>query len=355
MLRNAGFFLVFVIPVLVVLGAIGGSWAAGGAIAFVFAVVPAVDAIVGRDRRNPGEAMPPPWQRAWFDVPLFAWVAVQLLVQLWLVARVAAAPTWGLAEVLAIVSLGLMTGGIGITIAHELMHRSGRVPRALAEVLMSSVGYGHFCIEHVHGHHRNVATPADPASSRLGEGLWSFLPRTLVGGWRSAWAIECARLARAGHGPLHPGNRMLRYAASALAITAALAATLGPTGALAWLAQAAVAVFMLEIVNYVEHYGLSRERNADGRFERVQPWHSWNASLRVSNWLLFNLQRHSDHHFLASRPYWALRHYEDVPQLPAGYATMVLLALVPPLWRSVMDPRVAAARSAAVRSLPQAA
>lgn len=354
-MRSAGFFLVFVIPVLVVLGAIGGSWAAGAAIAFVFAVVPAADAIVGRDRRNPGQAAPPAWLRAWFDVPLFAWVVVQLAVQLWLVARVAVSPRIGADEVLAIVSLGLMTGGIGITVAHELMHRSQRLPRALAEVLMSSVGYGHFCIEHVHGHHRNVATPADPASSRLGEGLWSFLPRTLVGGWRSAWGIERQRLAREGHGPLHPGNRMLRYAATAIAIASAFAIALGPIGALAWAAQAAVAVLMLEIVNYVEHYGLQRERGGDGRFERVQPWHSWNASLCVSNWLLFNLQRHSDHHFLASRPYWALRHYEDVPQLPAGYATMVLLALVPPLWRRVMDPRVAAARSAPARLQPQAA
>lgn len=346
-MRVAGYFLVFAIPLLVIAGARAGAWYSGAAILFVFGVVPLLDAWVGRDARNP-EASPSA-SRWHFDVPLVTWVIVQLLVEVWLVARTSHAITIAsrldVSSVLAIVSLGLMTGGIGITIAHELMHRPQRWARALAELLMSSVAYAHFCIEHVHGHHRNVATPEDPASSRLGESLWAFLPRTVVGGFASAWGIEAERMRRAGRPALHPSNRMLRYAAVQAVVIGLLAATLGAVGVAVYLAQAAVAIAMLEIVNYVEHYGLVRARGAEGRYERVAPRHSWNANHRVSNWLLFNLQRHSDHHYLASRPYDALRHHDDVPQLPAGYATMVLLALVPPLWRRVMDPRVAAARA----------
>lgn len=346
-MRVAGYFLVFAIPLLVIAGARAGAGFSGAAIVFVFGVIPLLDAWVGRDARNPE---PSQGAARWhFDVPLVTWVIVQLFVQVWLIARtsrtLATSGELDMASVLAIISLGLMSGGIGITVAHELMHRPQRWARALAELLMGSVAYAHFCIEHVHGHHRHVATPLDPASSRLGESLWAFLPRTVVGGLRSAWRIEAERMRRAGRPVLHVGNRMLRYAAVQAVVLATLASTLGGIGIAVYLAQAAVAIAMLEIVNYVEHYGLARERTADGRYERVAPRHSWNANHRVSNWLLFNLQRHSDHHFLASRPYDALRHYDDVPQLPAGYATMVVLALVPPLWRRVMDPRVAKARA----------
>ena len=135
---------------------------------------------------------------------------------------------------------------------------------------------------------------------------------------------------------------MIRYVATQVVVYAVLGFVLGPWAIAYWLGQSVTAMVVLEIINYVEHYGLQRRELSPGRYERVKPWHSWNASHRVTNWLLFNLQRHSDHHYLASRPYYNLRHYDDVPQLPAGYATMIVVSLVPPLWRHVMDPRVAA-------------
>lgn len=346
-MRVAPYFVVLAIPLVIVLGVVRGSWAAGAGIAFVFVATPMLDLLLGRRRDNEGTSTTT--RARVHDVPLFLWIAIQAAVMIWLVDRVATSPGSALEHALAIVSLGLLTGGAGITVAHELMHRPGALERGLAEGLMSVVSYPHFTIEHVHGHHRNVATPRDPATSRLGESVYRFLPRTLVGGVTSAWRIEVERLDKRGLGVWSRENRMLRFACVQLAMYAAIALMWGVRGVLVWAAQAAIAIVLLELVNYVEHYGLARAAIGDGRFERVQPWHSWNASERFSNWLLFNLQRHSDHHFLAARPYETLRHYDDVPQLPAGYATMVLLALVPPLWHRVMDRRaIAAARGTAL-------
>jgi alkane 1-monooxygenase len=339
-MRYGGFFLVFVIPVLVVVGVLAGGWASGAVVAFVFGAVPAFDAWLGHERRN-AERDAAHARR--FDVPLVLWTVTQIAVLAWWITREADA---GLALALSTLSVGLMTGGIGITVAHELMHRSSRLERALAEVLMACVSYTHFCIEHVHGHHRNVATPRDPASSRFGESVYRYLPRTIFGGLASAWSIEAERMTRSGHAVWHWKNRMLRYAAVQVVLYTTLLATLGGGAAALWAAQSLIAIVLLEVINFIEHYGLERRELSPGKFERVQPRHSWNASHRVTNWLLFNLQRHSDHHFLASRPYDLLRHYDDVPQLPAGYATMVLVALVPPLWRRMMDPRVLALREA---------
>jgi len=343
-MRVAPYFVVLLIPIVIVLGVARGSWAAGAGIAFVFVATPLLDLLLGRRVDNDGTTVVT--RSRVHDVPLFLWVIVQATVTTWIVDRLVTAPGSALETALAIVSVGLMAGGAGITVAHELMHRPRALERGVAELQMSQVSYAHFCIEHVHGHHRHVATRLDPASSRLGESVYRFLPRTLAGGLASAWRIEAERMRRRGLGVLDPRNRMLRYAAVQLAMYGVVAFVWGPRGVLLWATQAAIAIVLLELVNYVEHYGLARRELGDGRFERVQPWHSWNASERFSNWLLFNLQRHSDHHFLAARPYETLRHYDDVPQLPAGYAGMVLLALVPPLWRRVMDPRARTATRA---------
>jgi alkane 1-monooxygenase len=239
------------------------------------------------------------------------------------------------------VSLGVISGSGGIVIAHELMHRASRFPRVLAEILMTQASYAHFCIEHVFGHHRHVATPLDPASSRRGEGVFAFVPRSIIGGIISAWRIETDRVARRGFAWSLADGRLRMPLVMALLYTA-VAAGFGVLGVFVFLTQSAIAVTLLEVINYLEHYGLTRREIEPGRYERVGPEHSWNSSHRVSNLYLFNLARHSDHHYLASRPYEALRHWDEheAPQLPSGYAAMLLLALVPPLWFKVMDPRV---------------
>ncbi|MCB9646564.1 MAG: alkane 1-monooxygenase [Deltaproteobacteria bacterium] len=332
------FGLVFIIPAVAALGlALGGLLPLLTA-ALVFVLVPVADALAPPALGNPeGDAVPARWA---FDAWLVLWVPAQLgLIGYGLVLTAGGARTP--AELLAAaLAVGLATGGGGITIAHELMHRRAAWARALAEVLMTSVTYPHFQVEHVLGHHRNVATPRDPASSRRGEGLYAFLPRTLVGGLVSAWRLEARRCRNLGLRRWSLADRRLRYALGLAATYAAVGALFGPAGVAFFAAQSVVAVLLLETINYVEHYGLARREVSPGRFERVRPAHSWNSPHRVSGLLLFNLPRHADHHYLASRPYPILRHMADSPQLPAGYAGMVLLALAPPLWRRVMDPRV---------------
>ncbi|MFO0666484.1 MAG: alkane 1-monooxygenase [Polyangiaceae bacterium] len=245
------------------------------------------------------------------------------------------------------VGLTIGTGfgtALAINVAHELMHRPGRLEQALASVLMLSASYPHFCIEHIYGHHKNVATPDDPATSRLGESLYAFMPRTLAGSLRSAWRIEWARV---GFGLR---NRMLAYFLLYVATLAGIYRATGSLGVIIFLGQSVVAVLLLESINYVEHYGLLRDVAASGRPERVKAHHSWNSPHRFSNWVLINLARHSDHHAAASRPFYALRHFDDVPQLPASYPAMILIALVPPLWFRLMGPRVERARR--IRALP---
>lgn len=348
MMRAVPFWFVYTVPAVALVGIALGGWHPLLTVAYVFGAIPLADHWVGRDDTNPGEASASTW---WFDAPLLLWVPCQLALLLLGLVMVTRAPGSVLDLASAAVAMGLVTGGAGITIAHELMHRSGRGERALAEVLMTSVTYPHFSIEHVYGHHKNVATTHDPATSRLGESIYAFLPRTILGGVVSAWRIERARAEKLGLSRLSLRSAFTRYALTLSAIYAGVYLAFGLEGVAFFFLQSFFAVALLELINYVEHYGLQRRELSPGRYERVQPYHSWNSSHRITNWLLFNLQRHSDHHYLASRPFHQLRHYDQVPQLPSGYAAMVWLALLPPLWRRVMDPRVEQAL-VSIASLP---
>ena len=199
-----------------------------------------------------------------------------------------------------------------------------------------------FFVEHNRGHHANVATPNDPASSRLGESVWQFIPRSVAGGFRSAWRLERTRLLKTGRSPWSTDNHILQAWLFSAVLFGSLLLAFGWAAAPWLLLQACIAFGLLELVNYVEHYGLLRERLANGRFERCLPRHSWNSDRLVTNIFLFHLQRHSDHHANPGRRYQTLRSNDEAPQLPYGYATMVLLALIPALWRAVMDKRVLA-------------
>jgi alkane 1-monooxygenase len=230
------------------------------------------------------------------------------------------------------VAVGGVTGSQGITFAHELGHSRSRLDRTIAWLLMVSVNYAHFMVEHYRGHHPRAATLADPASARRGESLWRFLPRTLVGSWRSAWQLEAQQLRQLRRGW---GRSPLLWAGAAQAgWLVALLLLAGPMGLLFWIVQGVYAVFLLETVNYIEHYGLVR---AGG--ERFGQQHAWNADHLLTNSLLANLQRHSDHHMHAWKPYAELEPLPG-PQLPTGYAGCLFLASVPPLWFRAMEPRL---------------
>ena len=310
--------------------------------AFVYIAMPLLDHWLGPDTRNP-----PDTAVAGLEGDTWYRSLTLCFVPLYYVAVVlgAALAVQHTAEPLVWLGLLLSVGsasGAAINAAHELGHKHPLLERWLARVTLAPVAYGHFYVEHNRGHHRRVATFEDPASSRLGESLWAFLPRTVLGSLQSAWHIEAARLAGHNLSPWHWRNECLQAWAMTVLVFGAITAWLGPWALLFLVLQAVYGFSLLEVVNYLEHYGLKRSVGADGKLQRCLPEHSWNSNHVVSNLFLYHLQRHSDHHAHPARRYQALRHFEQAPQLPNGYAGMVLLAYVPWLWFKVMDKRVLA-------------
>lgn len=306
----------------------------------VFIAFPILDIVVGLDNTNPPDSVLKYLEQdryyrwcTYIFIPI-QYAGLVLACYLWSSGGLSIVENIGLALTMGVV------GGIAINTAHELGHKRASSEKWLSRVALAQTGYGHFFIEHNRGHHVRVATPEDPASSRLGESFWAFLPRTVAGSLRSAWGIECARLDRLGKSHWSLRNDVLGAWAMTVVLFAALAIVFGPVVLPYLLVQAVIGFSLLEVVNYLEHYGLLRQKREDGRYERCLPEHSWNSNNVASNVLLYHLQRHSDHHANPTRRYQALRHMDEAPQLPTGYAGMIVLAWVPPLWRRVMDKRL---------------
>lgn len=297
-----------------------------------------------RDPAPPAE----PWP---FAVALHAVLPLQVAILgfgLWRLT-LAPDPATVLDWIGIVLLMGSTAGSFGITTAHELVHRRAGWERATGIALLLIAHIPHFRIEHVHNHHPNVGTPKDPATAREGESVYAFFPRSVIGQYRSAWGIEADRMRRRGRAAYGPGNRMLHYLAMQAVLDVGVLLVFGWAGLAVLLAQALIAVWLLETVNYIEHYGLSRRPlDADGhRFEKLTARHSWNAGQVATNAVLFNLGLHSAHHTEAARPYPALYNSADLPQLPTGYSGTVMLAMNPPLWFRIMAPRLAAARGGA--------
>jgi alkane 1-monooxygenase len=238
----------------------------------------------------------------------------------------------------AVLTTGVTGGVFGTLAAHEMIHSPSRAERALGTVMLGGVSCLHFRIAHLHLHHRLAATPADPSTARQGESFYRFLFRSLVGQWHGAFLFERRRATQRGQSVV--ANRAIRYVAATAALYGIIASVLGTNAVLFQLLQSVVAILVLELFNYVAHYGMVRAGLPGGGCEPIGPHHSWNTSQRFNNWALFNGGHHSDHHKAPSRPYQHLHAVDDTPQLPSGYAGTMVLALIPPLWRHVMDPRV---------------
>jgi alkane 1-monooxygenase len=308
----------------------------------VFAIFPVLDLLVGMDAANPPDSL-----IKWLEQDRYYRWCIYLYIPLQYAGLVFACWMWSSGELSIIEDIGLaltmsMVSGIAINTAHELGHKRASSERWLSKVALAQSGYGHFFIEHNRGHHVRVATPEDPASSRLGESFWAFLPRTVIGSLRSAWELEGVRLDRLGKSHWNPHNDILGAWAMTVVLFGALVAGFGLVVLPYLLIQAVIGFSLLEVVNYLEHYGLLRQRREDRRYERTAPEHSWNSNSVASNVLLYHLQRHSDHHANPIRRYQALRHHDEAPQLPTGYAGMIVTAVIPPLWRRIMDHRVLA-------------
>ncbi|MBU9556877.1 alkane 1-monooxygenase [Burkholderia multivorans] len=309
---------------------------------FAFGVIPVLDTLIGDDRDNPPEDVVPHLERERYYRLIVYLATLVEYVAFFMCVRIVGTHALAWYDYVGFaLSLGAATG-ISINTAHELGHKTNRFERWLAKITLAPVAYGHFFVEHNRGHHVRVATAEDPASARYGESFWAFLPRTVVGSVRSAWRLERTRLARLGRSPWTWRNEVL-HAWAMTVVVWGIAIAIGGVVAIPFLViQAVYGASLLEVVNYVEHYGLGRRKLPNGRYERCTPQHSWNSNHVVTNLFLYQLQRHADHHANPTRSYQALRHFDDAPQLPAGYATMILLAYVPPLWYRVMNPRVVA-------------
>ena len=308
-----------------------------------YGLMPLLDALIGEDENNPPEAVVPQLEAdryyrwlTWATVPLH--FAALVGCAWWVGTRDL---SWWAVLLLAYVAGA--GSGLGLNTGHELGHKRTAVEQWLARLVLAVPAYGHFTVEHGRGHHRFVSTPEDHASARMGETIYRFALREVPGGIRRAWRLESERLRQAGTSPWNLAeNAMLQSYAVTLLLQAGLVAAFGWVMVPFLVVHNLVAWWQLTSANYVEHYGLLRERGPDGRYEPPRPHHSWNTNHLVTNLATFHLQRHSDHHAWPSRRYQSLRHFEDLPQLPSGYFGMFPLSYVPWLWFRVMDPRLLA-------------
>lgn len=306
----------------------------------------ALDGLLGLNSENPSTEIETErlfWHRA-ITIVWFPLQALAIFGSIWIATH--SGHLSGLEKLGLFFGVGVLSGTIGIVYAHELLHQKTALERWLGDLLLASVLYSHFRTEHLLVHHAWVATPRDAVSARYNEGFYRFFGRVLRESLSSAWRAEARMLARAGRPRWDRRNPFWRYGALQLAMLA-LALAIGGVQGLFWFAfQAFVAIWQLELTNYVEHYGLTRQHLGDGRYEHIRPRHSWNASHTASNWLLINLQRHSDHHTRPDRRFPLLQTYaeDEAPQLPLGYPAMTFVAMVPRWWRRRMNPRVRAWR-----------
>ncbi|MEP1522369.1 alkane 1-monooxygenase [Ascidiaceihabitans sp.] len=301
-----------------------------------------LDAAIGLNTEN-GDLDATDDDLFWYSAITIAWVPLQFLTLFGMIWYVAPAEHLSsLEKVVLFFGVGVITGTVGINYSHELMHQKNKLERFMGDALLAMVLYSHFRSEHLLVHHRYVATPKDPVTARWNESFYRFYPRVLRQSLLSAWNAEKGMLARKDLPWFDRSNPFFKYWALQGGCIGLAVILGGWTGLALFLIQAGVAIWQLELVNYVEHYGLTRKHLGDGKYEHVHPHHSWNAAHKASNWLLINLQRHSDHHYKPDRRFPVLQNYTDAqaPQLPYGYPVMTVAAMFPPLWRKVMHPRV---------------
>jgi alkane 1-monooxygenase len=347
-IKAIGYLAAFAVPALMPLSAWLGQFYSAVNIAAIlpivvlYVVLPVLDYLIGRDAHNPDAASSALLERQSYYKALTLMCVPIYLATLFYSAHVfctGGLSIWG--QIAWTLSQGVVGGVLAINVAHELIHKSNKLEQTAGGVLLASVCYGGFKIEHVRGHHVHVSTPLDASSARLGQTVYGFVAQAVPRNMLAAIKLEANRLNKLGLSAWHYRNEFLQWMMVSILIASALTYLWGIAGLLFFIGQSIGAFVSLEVINYIEHYGLSREKLADGRFERTTHLHSWNSNYLLTNLILFQLQRHSDHHENPKRRYQSLVHYDESPQLPGGYASMFLLALVPPLWFSIIDPLVA--------------
>jgi alkane 1-monooxygenase len=340
-MKDLKYFLAYLLPISAFIGFYFRGPLSGGSVYLAFVIIPLVELFIpGKKDNLPPEEEERRRKSPFFDWLLYANVPILyslLAYYLYLLSQIQL--THG--EVIGLtINMGVVLGAMGINVAHELGHRNKAHERLMAKLMLLPALYMHFTIEHNYGHHRYVGTPEDPATARRGEMLYVFWWRSITQSWLHAWKLEKIRLSRAGRPFLSLENEMIRLHLIEGAYLILLGSLLGPFVLSCAILAALAGIFLLETVNYIEHYGLMRKRLPSGRYEKVERFHSWNSNHELGRIFLYELTRHADHHYKATRKYQVLRHFEESPQLPYGYPASMLLALVPPLWFYMMNRKV---------------
>lgn len=343
--RALRYITVMIFPVVAFLSfQLKGGWLFSTLI-LAFVIIPLVELIFTPDDRNLSAEEEERFKNHWlFDVMIYLVVPFHFVLLYKFLELIHAGNLAWFEIVGAIGTMGTFCGAFGINIGHELGHRRERHHRIVANMLLATSLNAHFYVQHNRGHHRYVSTPIDPETARFKESLYAFWWRSVITGYGHAWSIQLSELKKSNRSFFSSKNDMLWFQLLQVALLAIITVFYGWLVLAAFVAAALMGILMLATINYIEHYGLLRREVAEGRYERVMPHHSWNSNHILGRLVLFELSRHSDHHYKASRKYQILRHHEESPQMPTGYPGMMILSLVPFLWFRVMDPRVESSR-----------
>jgi alkane 1-monooxygenase len=342
-MKDTKYFLAYLLPIAGCLGIYYGGYLAPGAFYVGFVALPILEFFLPASKNNHSEEEENERkENVFFDILLWLNLPLLYILVYFALYKFSMGQMNNIEALLAMLNVGVVAGTSGINVAHELGHRSNKFEQTISKLLLLPELYMHFFVEHNLGHHKNVATDADPASSRLGENIYAFWFRSVTQSWISAWHIQTDLLKKQKESFFSVKNEMLIFQIIQIGYLAAVTFFFSWKTTLFALGIALVGVLLLEAVNYIEHYGLRRKKIADGRYEAVLPKHSWNSDHELGRILLYELTRHSDHHFKSTRKYQVLRHFDESPQLPLGYPGSMWLSLVPPLWFKVMNKRLAA-------------
>lgn len=339
--RDLKYLLAYIIPFSALVSIQGSGWVTWLTVIIAFGVIPIMEILVGTDTKNLSlEEVEEKKTKNFFDLLLYLNIifVYGCIVMLLYKLHQQSYEIW---EIMGLIfSTGIVLGSSGINVAHELGHKSGKVPQLAARILLLPNLYMHFVIEHNYGHHKRVGTPEDPATSRYGEWVFPFWMRSIMGGYISALQIEISRLKKLEKPVWSLQNQIVQFLLLQGMYVALIGITSGLFSMFIILACALVGVLLLETINYIEHYGLVRKKLENGKYEQVENFHSWNSDHEIGRILLYELTRHADHHWKANKKYQILDHHTESPQLPYGYPTSILIALIPPLWFKLMNPLV---------------
>lgn len=339
-MKKFKYFAIFLLPITVAI-----SFTFDGLLAFTpvlvfFAIIPLMEHLLPQDNTNLSDSEKEVVSNdPFYDWLLYSLVPVQLGFLVWFLIDLSTAENT-VVLVGRTISMGVMCGVVGINVGHELGHRLNRFEQFLGEILLTTSLENHFLPYHNRGHHHNVATPEDPATARKNEPVYLFWIRSHFGSYFQAWQIEIQRMKIISKPIFSLNNRMVLYTLMNLSVCVSIFLFLGTRELFLFLLVAGIGILLLETVNYIEHYGLLRKKRENGAYDRVRRIHSWNSNHILGRVILFELSRHSDHHYKADRPYQLLETHDESPIMPSGYPGMMILSLIPPLFFKIMNPRI---------------